>query len=458
MARLVRRAARPLDRFFRVEAASGIVLLAAAAIALIWANSPWASSYHELWHVRLGFHIGRFAFDNSFEWFVNDVLMVIFFFVVGMEIRREIHDGELSSWRRATLPAAAAIGGMLVPAGIYLALAHGGETGSGWGVPMATDIAFAVGVLALLGNRVPPALHVLLLALAVIDDLGAILVIGFFYSSGVAPSGLAVAAAGVAVIWLLRAAGVRSFIAYGLPGGVVWAGVYSAGIHPTIAGVIVGLLTPVEAWLGAEGLLETALQQARRITDLLASSEGEHGLQKPLQQIAFARREAVSPAEFLIGALHPWVAYVIMPLFALANAGIDLHGISFDGSPARITLAIAIALVVGKPLGVIAASALAIVCGVSERPRGLTLRHLIVLGVVAGIGFTMSLFVAQLAFSKPALLGAAKLGVLAASVIAMTLGVIVGKIILPAPEPRGQAERNPTPVTRERTADAPVES
>lgn len=437
MVKLAAFATRPLDRFFRIEAASGILLLIAAAAALLWANSPWSHAYEELWHTPLGFHLGTFSFERPLEWFVNDVLMAIFFFVVGMEIRREIHDGELSELRRAALPLVGALGGMVVPALIYLALAGHGDSRPGWGVPMATDIAFAVGVLALLGKRVPSALRVLLLALAVIDDLGAILVIAFFYSTGFSFLGLLAAAGGVLAILALRAMGVRRFGAYFVPGFVVWAGVYSAGVHPTIAGVIIGLLTPVKAWLGAEGFVDAARHQAQRVSEELSrsgpvSARGAN-INRPLHRVAMASREAVSPAEFLIEELHPLVAYVIMPLFALANAGVNLQGMSFSQTGFRVSLAISLALVVGKPLGVIGVSVLALWARISTLPAGLGFRHLLVLGVVAGIGFTMSLFIAQLAFSSPELLSAAKLGVLGASGVAMLLSVAVGALILHVP-------------------------
>ncbi|HEY0465921.1 MAG TPA: Na+/H+ antiporter NhaA, partial [Polyangiaceae bacterium] len=305
----------------------------------------------------------------------------------------------------------------------------------GWGVPIATDIAFAVGVLALLGKRVPPALRVLLLALAVIDDLGAILVIACFYSTGIAVSGLVTACLAVALIFALRAMGVRNVLAYGVPAVFVWLGVHSAGIHPTIAGVIVGLSTPVKAWLGAEGFVDAAREQAQRVSDQLEGGHSGHtDINRPLHQIVFASREAVSPAEFLIDTLHPWVAYLIMPVFALANAGVNLHGLSFEGAGARVTAAICAALVLGKPIGVIATILLALAVGLAVLPAALHRRHLVVLGVVAGIGFTMSLFIAQLAFSDPALLGAAKLGVLAASAIAMIAGLGVGLALLPRPQ------------------------
>ncbi|MFN2427871.1 MAG: Na+/H+ antiporter NhaA, partial [Candidatus Binatia bacterium] len=250
--RLADLARKPLERFLRIEAASGILLLAAAAVALALANSPWAAAYADLWHTPLGIRVGEFVFERSLEWFVNDVLMVIFFFVVGMEMRLETHHGLISDWRRAVLPASAALGGMLVPALLYLLLAGGAETSSGWGVPMATDIAFAVGILALLGSRVPPALRVLLLAVAVIDDLGAILVIAFFYSSGVSVQALMVAGAGLVGVIVMQGLAVRSRAAYVMPSVVVWAGIYAAGVHPTVAGVIVGLITPVQAWFGPD--------------------------------------------------------------------------------------------------------------------------------------------------------------------------------------------------------------
>jgi NhaA family Na+:H+ antiporter len=431
MVQLARLAARPLDGFFRIEAASGIVLLLAAALALAWANSPWAASYSALWQLNLGVHLGPYAFQRSLAWVVNDVLMVIFFFTVGMEIRKELHDGELSSWRSASLPALAAVGGMVVPALLYLALASSGAAQAGWGTPMATDIAFAVGVLTLLGRRVPHPLRMLLLGLAVIDDLGAILVIAIFYSSQIALSGLLLAVLGVLGIVLLRAMGVRKVSAYIPPAAIVWAGTYVSGVHPTIAGVVIGLLTPVQAWLGPQGFAAEAQAQAEHVSHGISEARASaYELREPLKKIEFARREAVSPAEFLIGKLHPWVAFLIMPLFALANAGVDLRGTSFSGEALRVSLSIGLALVVGKPLGIFAVSFAALRVRLSTLPTGLGLRHIVVLGVVAGIGFTMSLFIAQLAFASPELLAAAKLGVLCASAVAMVLGLGIGRLLL----------------------------
>jgi Na+:H+ antiporter, NhaA family len=417
---------RRLERFLRIEAASGILLLVAAGVALVWANSPWADSYASFWHTPVGVRVGDLGFERSLEWIVNDGLMVIFFFVVGMEIRREIHDGELSEWRRAALPVAAALGGMVAPAALYLAFAGAPDTRSGWGVPMATDIAFAVGILTLLGKRVPAALRVLLLALAVIDDLGAIVVIALFYSAGVVVSGLAVAVIGFVGVVVMQRFGVRSKVAYVVPAIVAWAGVYAGGIHPTIAGVVIGLLTPVTAWLGPGGFVDGVQHDLDTISsDELPTDE----IAQKLRHVDEARREVLSPAESLIDMLHPWVAFGIMPIFALANAGVSLSG-ALDGSSWSVATAVAIGLMAGKPLGVLGASWVVLRLGVASLPTGLTLRHLVVLGVVAGVGFTMALFIAQLAFADAGLLAGAKLGVLGASGCAAVLALVLGRLLL----------------------------
>jgi len=428
--RFARLAGRPLERFLRIEAASGILLLLAAAAALAWANSPWAQSYVDLWHTPVGLRIGDFTFERTLEWAVNDGLMVIFFFVVGMEIRREIHHGELSEWRRAALPAAAALGGMLAPAGLYLLVAGGATTRSGWGVPMATDIAFAVGILTLLGKRVPAALRVLLLALAVIDDLGAIVVIAIFYSPTLTLSGLLVGAIGFAGIFAMQRLGVRSKLAYVVPSVVAWAGIYMAGIHPTIAGVIVGLVTPVRAWLGPDGFMIGVRKELDHLAGATPGALTSHALAETLRHVDVARREAMSPAESLIETLHPWVAFGIMPIFALANAGVAVSGGGFDGASWHVAAAVTVGLMVGKPLGVLLMSWLTLRLRIGTLPTGMGARHLIVLGVVAGVGFTMALFIAQLAFTDARLLGAAKLGVLAASAGAAILALVVGRLLL----------------------------
>jgi NhaA family Na+:H+ antiporter len=412
----------------------------AAAVALVWANSPWSASYVHFWHTPLGMRVGTFTFERTLEWLVNDGLMVIFFFVVGMEIRREVHHGELSEWRRAALPAAAALGGMLAPAGLYLLVAGAPATRSGWGVPMATDIAFAIGILTLLGKRVPAALRVLLLALAVIDDLGAIVVIALFYSSGVALSGLLVAALGFGGMFAMQRLGVRTKLAYVPPALFAWAGIYAAGIHPTIAGVLVGLVTPVRAWVGPEGFLAGVQEQLDGLARSAPATRSPHELAATLHHVDAFRREALSPAESLIESLHPWVAFGIMPVFALANAGVTLTGGSLDAASWRVATAVAVGLFVGKPIGVLFASWLALRLRIAELPAGMTLRHMVVLGVVAGVGFTMALFIAALAFRDPRLLAAAKLGVLAASGGAAILGLVLGRILLSPISTAGAAQ------------------
>jgi NhaA family Na+:H+ antiporter len=428
--RLARFAGRPLERFLHIEAASGVLLLVATAVALTLASSPWAQDYLHFWHTSVGIRVGGFVFERSLEWVVNDALMVIFFFVVGMEIRREIHHGELSEWKRAALPAAAALGGMLAPAGLYLVFAGDRATRSGWGVPMATDIAFAVGILTLLGTRVPAALRVLLLALAVIDDLGAIVVIAIFYSSGIEPSGLLVAALGFGGVLAMQRFGVRAKLLYVAPSVVAWAGVYAAGIHPTVAGVIIGLLTPVRAWLGARGFVAGVRHELDHVTKVNPEAISSHELAKSLRHVDVARREAMSPAASLIETLHPWVAFGIMPVFALANAGVVVSVGSLDAASWSVATAVAIGLFVGKPVGIFITSWLTLRLGIGTLPAGLTLRHLVVLGVVAGVGFTMALFIAQLAFTDARLLSAAKLGVLTASGAAAVLSLVLGRLML----------------------------
>ncbi len=390
--RVARLLLAPVERFLAVEASSGIVLLAAAAIALVWANSPLLSLYEALWASPIPLDLGVFAFARDLRWWVNDGLMTIFFFVVGLEIRREMHAGELSQLRRAALPLAAALGGMVAPALLYTALNAGHPSSVGWGVAMATDIAFAVGVLALLGDRVAPALRILLLSLAVIDDLGAILVIAFFYSDGVALGPLAASALALAGVPLLQRLGVRSLIAYLPLAFVAWAGAYASGIHPTIAGVLLGLLTPVVATGAAES----------------ANLRLQH-------------------------ALHGWVAYGVMPVFALANAGVALGAADLGGDGWRVFAGVFFGLLLGKPIGVLALSRLSVAGGVAQAPRGVGWTEVSVVGVVAGIGFTMALFVAQLAFPAGPMLETAKLGILAASVCAGTLAYGLGRLVLRRP-------------------------
>jgi NhaA family Na+:H+ antiporter len=381
------RAFAALSRFLHIEAVSGVVLLLAAAIALIWANSPAAASYHALWHAPLTFGIGPYVSVQSLHFWINDALMAVFFLVVGMEIRREIHEGALASLPLAALPLAAALGGVLVPALIYVALNTDPTTLRGWAVPTATDIAFAVGVLALLGRSIPGNVRVLLLALAIIDDIVAVLIIAVFYSGGLDFSGLLVAGLGIFMVLGLQRIGIGSAWAYVVPGAVLWLGLLQTGAHPTLAGVVLGLMTPV----------------------LPVRLRGE------------------APVTRVQRALHPWVAYAVMPLFALANAGVTLDGVDLaSGSAQAVTLGVVLALVLGKPLGVLGASWLAVRLGLCRLPDGVTWSGVGLVGLLAGIGFTMSIFIATLAFDDAQLLGAAKLGVLLASLLAAVLGLSWG--------------------------------
>lgn len=370
-----------LRRFLSVEASSGALLLGAALLALAWANSPWSGSYEALWATPVGLRHAEFGFERELRWWINDGLMTIFFFVVGLEIRRELHGGELSELRRAALPLAAAVGGMVVPALLYLAFNAGHASAVGWGVPIATDIAFALGVLALLGDRVPPALRILLLSLAVVDDVGAILVIALFYSEGIQVAALAGAGVALLTIPLLRVIGVRSPFLY-LPSALAaWACVYASGVHPTIAGVLIGLLTPVRL-----------------------------------------ARDDSAPVERLLQAFHGWVAFLIMPLFALANAGVSLGEADSSDDGWRIFVGIFVGLVVGKAVGVLGASRLAVASGVATLPSDVGWSGIAVVGGLAGIGFTMALFIAQLAFPAGAELETAKLAILGGSVVAGLMG------------------------------------
>jgi Na+:H+ antiporter, NhaA family len=421
-----------LERFLHVEAASGLVLLAAAALALVWANSRLASSYEALWHTPFTIGFGSAIVAQSLHFWINDGLMTVFFLVVGLEIRRELHEGALSSVRLATLPVAAALGGILAPALIYLAFNTDPLLSQGWAIPTATDIAFAVGVLALLGARVPPALRVLLLALAIVDDLAAILVIAFFYSAGIAPMGLIVAGVGVLGVLAFQWLGFRHALAYALPGFIVWFGFLRAGVHPTLAGVVLGLLTPVATLRGRQALLMSAKQALEEFRERSQRGAGNPGeLLQPVRQLGHAQREMLAPVVRVEATLHPWVAYGIMPLFALANAGVSLQGLALGDPASRaVSAGIAIALVVGKPLGITLAAWLAVKSGIAVLPAAVSGRGLLLVGLLGGIGFTMAIFIANLAFPDPALLASAKLAVLIGSAVAGLSGLLFGRWIL----------------------------
>jgi NhaA family Na+:H+ antiporter len=400
---------RPLADFLREEAAGGAVLVLATVVALVWANSPWKDSYADLWSTELAFSLGSHDLELDLKHWVNDALMVAFFFVVGLEIKRELAQGELRDPRRAALPAIAALGGMIVPALLYVAVAGGGEARDGWGIPMATDIAMAVGVVALLGSRVHPSLKLFLLALAIVDDIGAILVIAVFYSDSIDMGMLALAALAIVAIVAMRELGVQAIPAYVLVGSGLWLAMHEAGVHATLAGVLCGLLAPTAPHvprdlIDEDELLDVSSVEAARATVTQA-------------------RSSVSVVEWLEHLLHPWTTLVIVPLFALANAGITIGGDQVsDALSSRVTLAIVVGLVIGKPIGITLASWLAVRSGLGELPQGVTWRALVGVASIAGIGFTVSLFVTELAFDDETIIADAKLGVLAASLVSAAIG------------------------------------
>ena len=436
---------RPFERFLRIEAASGIVLAAATILALLWANSPVRDSYEALWHISIGIRLGPHELAKPLHFWINEGLMTVFFFMVGLEIRWELHDGSLASARAAILPAAAALGGMVAPALVYLSINHTSSGANGWAVPIATDIAFALGVLTLLGKRLPPSLRVLLLAVAVIDDIGAILVIAVVYSVHVSLAGLAVAAGGASGVYVLRKLGVRSFAAYSIPALLLWGGMLRGGIHPTLAGVALGLLTPVRAWYGREGFAATA----HAVGDALLEARDERSVLELLRTAQIARREALPPAVAWRARLHPAVSFFVLPLFALANAGVSVREVSLDNPSAKLAaLGVVAGLVAGKPLGIVLASWVAVRVRLAALPEGVGWRGVALVGAVAGIGFTMAIFIAELAFDDERLQSTVKLAVLLASSLAASLGVAVGLLGWRRPEapdePRSNSHRGAT--------------
>jgi len=398
-------------QFLDTEASGGVVLLAAAMVALVWANSPWSASYRTLWSTELTLGLGRYVLVEDLQHWVNDALMAVFFLVVGLEIKRELVHGDLRDRRAAAMPTIAAAGGMVVPALLYLLVTAGSGASRGWGIPMATDIAFAVGVMALLGPRVPASLKLFLLTLAIVDDIGAIVVIAVFYAGEIQPEFLLTAAALIGAMLGLRRAGVVWLAPYVVLGSGVWLATQASGVHATIAGVVLGLLAP------AQRLIPGAV--ARHWAGDLADEPG------PAELDAMTRlaRSAVSPAERLEHLLHPWTSFLIVPLFALANAGVELGGDSFAGpGAARATVGVVLGLVAGKTLGITAAAWLAVRTGLGRLPEGATWPMVAGVAALGGIGFTVALFIAELAFAPGPLQDAAKIGVLSASALAAALG------------------------------------
>jgi NhaA family Na+:H+ antiporter len=421
----IHRVTAPLERFMHVEAASGIVLLAATIAALILANSELSEWFLGIWSTQVGFRVGSFEMFHSLKHWINDGLMAVFFFVIGLEVKRELVIGELRDPRRAALPVFAAIGGMVVPAGVYLALQAGEPGARGWGIPMATDIAFVVGCMAVLGSRVPHGLRVMLLSLAIADDIGAILVIAIGYTESLDLTALVLGLLGLVFVFLLARAGVRSLLAYIVVGALVWFAFHESGVHATIAGVALGLLTPTSAYI-SEGLFGEILTRASEIFhggDW--ESEGDRGAK--LLSFRQAARETVPPVEYLETVLHPWVGFFIMPLFALANAGVPFELADFADPVAQ---AVAAGLVIGKPLGIVVLSFIAVRIGLARLPDGVGWGAVGGGGFLAGIGFTMALFIAGLALDGE-ILDAAKVGVLGASAMAAVIGMSILSIVLP---------------------------
>ena len=407
-----RRLPRAVRAFLETETSGGAVLLVAAVIALAWANSPWKEGYHAFWETGLLLRVGGVERAMDLRHLVNDALMALFFFVVGLEIKRELVTGELRTWRHAALPAFGALGGMVVPAVLYLTVNAGSPGHGGWGIPMATDIAFAVGVVALLGRRVHPSLKVFLLALAIVDDIGAILVIAVFYSHGFRPEALLVAAGLVAAVVALRAARVLWVPLYALVGALLWAAVYESGVHATIAGVVLGLLAPARP-----------LTAASVASEWSADLAVEPGPAEVKAMTALAK-STVSVAERLEHMLHPLTSFAIVPVFALANAGVTVESSALRAPGAlRVAVGVALGLVAGKLLGVTAFSWAALRLRLASLPEGMRFPQLVALAATAGIGFTVSLFIAGLAFDGPELEAAAKIGILGASVAAALAGL-----------------------------------
>jgi NhaA family Na+:H+ antiporter len=416
--RPIQRLQRPLTAFMHIESASGVVLLICTAIALVAANSPYAEAYEAFWHHDLRIAVGRFELAYSLAHWINDGLMVVFFFVIGLEIKRELIIGELSDPKKVALPIAAALGGVIAPVAIYLSLQYGEAGERGWAVPMATDIAFVVGCMSLLGKRIPSGLGILMLSLAIVDDLMAVLVIAIFYTSSISMAWLVAGFVGLVVIVAMARLGIRSVGIYFIVGVWVWLCTLKSGVHPTIAGVLVGLLTPVHPWLGGPKFLGFL----RHTDDMLRKEETSIERARQLvADLSFASREAVSPLFRVEMALHPWVAFGIMPLFALANAGvpIELAGI---GEP--VAVAVAAGLFLGKPIGIFGASWLTVKLGWAACPEGVTWPILAGAAFLGGIGFTMALFIASLGLSGGLLLSA-KIGIILGSFLSAVVGMLI---------------------------------
>ena len=423
---------RPIDRllspirdFLRIEAAGGILLLAATAIALVWANSPWAQSYDDFWHIPISVGIGSFELTHTLAHWVNDGLMVIFFFVVGLEIKREMLVGELASVRQAAIPIAAAIGGMAVPAIIYAAINAGGAGSSGWAIPCATDIAFALGVMAMLGKRVPVQLKIFLMALAIVDDIGAVLIIAFFYTSDLQWTALGAAAGIVVLLVAANLLHVRRPEVYGVLGVLLWVAVLESGVHATIAGVVLAFTIPASFRIQGREFVTFARKAVDEFeaaggneNDCMTNSQRQrwvHGLEQACEHVQ-------TPLLRMEHFLHPITSFFIVPVFAMANAGVVFGTGLGDALMTRVSLGIIVGLVLGKQIGIMAFTWLAVKLNLGSLGEGVNWKLVYATSWLAGIGFTMSIFIANLGFGAGENLHDAKIGVLAGSLVAGIVG------------------------------------
>ncbi|MBC8870106.1 MAG: Na+/H+ antiporter NhaA [Planctomycetes bacterium] len=418
----------PFQKFLKAQATGGIILLVCTVVALVWANSPWGDSYTAVWQTKLTVGAGGFTLSKPLLIWINDALMAVFFFVVGLEIKREILVGELASRRQAALPIAAAVGGMVVPATIYAVLNFGSEGTRGWGVPMATDIAFSLGILTLLGSRVPVSAKVFLTALAIVDDIGAAVVIAVFYTDEISVLSLAIGAGFLVAMIVANRIGVRTSLVYAILGAGLWLAFLKSGVHPTIAGVLAAFTIPARVRINAAEFLDRStaylvgFRRAGASGQSVLTSKEQRGA---LEALETACTHAETPLQRLEHKLYPWVTFFIMPVFALANAGVTIDGGAAGSLTNAVAFGIIAGLVIGKQVGITLFSWLAVKAGFAELPSGLTWLHVYGIGWLGGIGFTMSLFVANLAFGDSALLSVAKVGILTASLIAGIGGWVV---------------------------------
>jgi NhaA family Na+:H+ antiporter len=411
----------PFMRFARMEASGGILLLAATLIALVWANSPWEHSYHTVWDADISLGIGRNVLTWSRHVWVNDGLMSIFFFAVGLEIKREVLIGELTSFRRIVFPLVAALGGCVLPAVIYLVINHGTPEASAWGIPMATDIAFALGVLTLVGNHVPVSLKLFVAALAIVDDIFAVLVIAFFYTEHLQLIHLLFGAAGVALAYAANKMGVRNPWIYAFIGIPVWFAVRQSGVHATIAGVMMAFTIPCKSEINQPYFMARMNRLLHRFANAEPASNEAHATIRSMEKLCEGVETPLSRIEH---TLQPWVSFVIMPLFALSNAGVPVLGNILSAVTNRVAIGVALGLLLGKPFGITLFAWAAEKIGLATRPRGTRWMQVFAASWVCGIGFTMSLFIAALALPEGHLLDLAKIGTLSASVVAGLAGYL----------------------------------